>query len=81
MVHENCGVVGFFSLDHHNVVPYVIDSLRSLQHRGQEAWGFAVPSKSPYKNLGLVNESRNFRNIFRKLKSNADIGHVIYYKL
>ena len=47
MVHENCGVVGFFSLDRQNVVPYVIDSLRSLQHRGQEAWGFAVTSKAP----------------------------------
>ena len=78
MVHENCGVVGFFSLDHHNVVPYVIDSLRSLQHRGQEAWGFAVPSKSPYKNLGLVSASRNFRSIIRKFNSHAAIGHVRY---
>ena len=78
MVHENCGVVGFFSLDRHNVVPYVIDSLRSLQHRGQEAWGFAVPSKSPYKNLGLVSASRNFRSIIRKFNSHAAIGHVRY---
>ena len=53
MVHENCGVVGFFSLDRHNVVPYVIDSLRSLQHRGQEAWGLAVPSKSTLQKFGL----------------------------
>ena len=78
MVHENCGVIGFFSLDHHNVIPYVIDSLRSLQHRGQEAWGFAVPSKSPYKNLGLVSASRNFRSIIRKFNSHAAIGHVRY---
>src|SRR5438093_4321632 len=78
MVHENCGVVGFFSLDGHNVIPYVLDSLRALQHRGQESWGFAVPSKSPYKTLGLVSASRNFRYIIRKLNSHAAIGHVRY---
>ena len=78
MVHENCGVVGFFSLDGHNVIPYVLDSLRALQHRGQESWGFAVPSKSPYKSLGLVSASRNFRNIIRKFNSHAAIGHVRY---
>jgi amidophosphoribosyltransferase len=78
MVHENCGVVGFFSLDGHNVIPYVLDSLRALQHRGQESWGVAVPSKSPYKSLGLVSASRNFRYLIRKFKSNAAIGHVRY---
>lgn len=78
MVRENCGVVGFFSLDGHNVIPYVLDSLRALQHRGQESWGFAVPSKSPYKCLGLVSASRNFRYVIRKFNSNAAIGHVRY---
>jgi amidophosphoribosyltransferase len=78
LIHENCGVVGFFSLDSHNVIPYVIDSLRALQHRGQESWGFAVPSKSPYKSLGLVSASRNFRNIIKKFNSHAAIGHVRY---
>ena len=28
LVHENCGVIGIFSLDGHNVIPFVIDSLR-----------------------------------------------------
>ena len=78
MVHENCGVVGFFSLGDHNVIPYVIDSLRALQHRGQEAWGFAVPTKSPYKSLGLVSSSRNFKSIMRKFNSHGAIGHVRY---
>ncbi|MDP9490504.1 MAG: amidophosphoribosyltransferase [Thermoproteota archaeon] len=78
MVHENCGVIGFFSLNGHNVIPYVIDSLRALQHRGQEAWGFAVPSKPPYKRLGLVSTSRNFKSIVRKYSSHAAIGHVRY---
>ena len=45
MVKENCGVVGIFSLDGINVIPMLIDSLRALQHRGQEAWGIAVPNK------------------------------------
>ncbi|HEY6950480.1 MAG TPA: amidophosphoribosyltransferase, partial [Nitrososphaeraceae archaeon] len=78
MVHENCGVVGFYSLDGHNVIPYVIDSLRALQHRGQESWGFAIPSKPPYKSLGLVSATRSFRNIIRKFSSHAAIGHVRY---
>ena len=47
MVKENCGVVGIFSLDKINVIPMLIDSLRALQHRGQEAWGIAVPNKTP----------------------------------
>ena len=49
MVHENCGVVAAFSLNDKNVIPFVIDSLRALQHRGQEAWGVAVPGKPPFK--------------------------------
>ena len=47
MVKENCGVVGIFSLDGANVIPMVIDSLRALQHRGQEAWGIAIQKKQP----------------------------------
>ena len=79
MVHENCGVVGFFSLDRHNVVPYVIDSL-VLYSTGDKRHGVSpvAPSKSPYKNLGLVSASRNLRNIIRKFNSHAAIGHVRY---
>jgi amidophosphoribosyltransferase len=82
MVHENCGVVGVFSLGGHNVIPYIIDSLRSLQHRGQESWGFAVPSKPPFKSLGLVASSaRLFKGIVKKYNSCAAIGHVRYSTL
>ena len=35
----------------------VFDALRALQHRGQEAWGFAVPNKPPFKKVGLVSHS------------------------
>ena len=57
MVHENCGVVGIFSQSGYNVIPYLIDCLRLLQHRGQESWGLAVPNKDPLKKIGLVSKS------------------------
>ncbi|MGE0243379.1 MAG: amidophosphoribosyltransferase [Nitrososphaeraceae archaeon] len=79
MVRENCGVVGVFSLDGKNVIPILIDSLRALQHRGQESWGIAVPNKQPFKQLGLVSSYANhFKTIVKKFKSNAAIGHVRY---
>jgi amidophosphoribosyltransferase len=79
MVHENCGVVGIFSRSGNNVVPFVIDMLRALQHRGQEAWGLAVPNKQPFKKLGLVSQAAGeFQNIVRKYRSPAAIGHVRY---
>ena len=56
MVKENCGVVGIFSNENVNVIPMIIDSLRALQHRGQEAWGLAIPNKAPLKKIGLVSK-------------------------
>jgi len=82
LVHENCGVVGVFSLDGHNVIPFVIDSLRALQHRGQEAWGIAVPGKIPFRRLGLISASAHeFQAVVKKYKSSAAIGHVRYSTL
>lgn len=82
MVHENCGVVGIFSLGGQNVIPFVIDSLRALQHRGQEAWGLAVPGKKPFRQLGLVSSSAaEFQKIIKTYKSRAAIGHVRYSTL
>jgi amidophosphoribosyltransferase len=82
LVHENCGVVGIFSLDGHNVIPFVIDSLRALQHRGQEAWGIAVPGKTPFRRLGLISASAHeFLGVVKKYKSSAAIGHVRYSTL
>jgi amidophosphoribosyltransferase len=79
MVKENCGVVGIFSLDGANVIPMIIDSLRALQHRGQEAWGVAVPKKQPYKQLGLVSSTvSEFDKVTREYASPAAIGHVRY---
>ena len=79
MVKENCGVVGIFSLDGTNVIPMVIDSLRALQHRGQEAWGLAVPKKNPLKKLGLVSAAASeFKRISEEYSSPSAIGHVRY---
>ena len=79
MVKENCGVVGVFSLDGSNVIPMVIDSLRALQHRGQEAWGLAIPKKDPLKKLGLVSASASeFKKISEEYSSPSAIGHVRY---
>lgn len=79
MVKENCGVVGIFSLSGTNVVPMAIDALRALQHRGQEAWGIAIPNKTPLKKLGLVSASSSeFKKIAEEYSSPAVIGHVRY---
>jgi len=79
LVKENCGVVGIFSLSGTNVVPMVIDALRALQHRGQEAWGLAIPNKPPLKKLGLVSSSSSeFKKIAEEYASPAVIGHVRY---
>ena len=79
MVKENCGVVGIFSMDGINVIPMLIDSLRALQHRGQEAWGIAIPNKHPLKKMGLVSASSSeFKKISNEYSSFAAIGHVRY---
>ena len=82
LVRENCGVVGIFSLDAHNVIPFAIDTLRALQHRGQEAWGIAVPGKPPFRRLGLVSSAASdFQQVIKKYKSYTAIGHVRYSTL
>jgi amidophosphoribosyltransferase len=82
LVHENCGVIGIFSLDERNVIPFAIDSLRALQHRGQEAWGVAVPNKPPFRRLGLVSSAASdFQRVIKKYKSSSAIGHVRYSTL
>ena len=79
MVKENCGVVGIFSNGDTNVIPMVLDALRALQHRGQEAWGLAVPNKAPLKRIGLVSaSSHEFKKITEEYASHAAIGHVRY---
>ena len=76
---ENCGVVGIYGAEGTNAVPMAIDALRALQHRGQEAWGLAVPGKEPARRTGLVSDSaREFRRLAAEYRSRSAIGHVRY---
>jgi len=78
-VKENCGVIGIFSLEGVNVIPMAIDALRALQHRGQEAWGIAIPNRAPLKRIGLVSDSsHDFKRIAEEYASPCVIGHVRY---
>ena len=78
-VRENCGVVGIFSNGGINVVPLAIDALRAVQHRGQEAWGIAVPDRKPLRRMGLVSaSSSDFHDIAAEYESECAIGHVRY---
>lgn len=78
-VKENCGVVGIYSLSGTNVIPMAIDALRALQHRGQEAWGLAIPNREPLKRIGLVtSSSSDFKKIAEEYASPCVIGHVRY---
>ncbi len=57
----------------------VFDALRALQHRGQEAWGLAIPNKEPLRRLGLVTASSSeFDKIAKEYESPCVIGHVRY---
>ena len=76
---ENCGVVGIYSLSGANAVPMAIDALRALQHRGQEAWGVAVPGRDPVRRVGLVTASSGeLGEIAEEYASPCAIGHVRY---
>ena len=76
---ENCGVVGIYSMSGTNVIPMAVDALRALQHRGQEAWGLAVPGRAPLKRTGLVTASSSeFKRITEEYASPCAIGHVRY---
>ena len=72
-------MVGAYSASGGNVVPMVIDALRALQHRGQEAWGVAVPGRAPLRKTGLVSSaSSELKKIASRYCSPCAIGHVRY---
>ncbi|RLI03878.1 amidophosphoribosyltransferase [Candidatus Bathyarchaeota archaeon] len=78
-MHEHCGVVGIFSFEEHNVVPMLLLALEALQHRGQEAWGIAVPGAPPFKRAGIVSQfvEKEPKRI-AELNGKVGIGHVRY---
>ncbi|MEM2960495.1 MAG: amidophosphoribosyltransferase [Candidatus Bathyarchaeia archaeon] len=78
-VKEHCGVLGLYSYESTDISNMLINGLQSEQHRGQEAWGIAIPNKV-YKRLGLVTDGyiadRDF--IQNNFTGNCGIGHVRY---
>lgn len=76
---EKCGVVGIHSQKDVNAVPMIMTCLKSLQHRGQESWGIAVPNFRPFRRRGIVSlqDQESIQEI-RKLTGNTGVGHVRY---
>lgn len=81
---EECGVIGVYDFEGHNVASDIYYGLFALQHRGQESCGIAVSdTKSQqrkvdsHKDMGLVNEVFNPENL-GQLKGDIGVGHVRY---
>jgi amidophosphoribosyltransferase len=83
-LHEECGVFGIYDFDGNDVASTIYYGLFALQHRGQESAGIAVSDTegpvgkvSTQKNMGLVNEIFNEKNL-SALHGNIGVGHVRY---
>jgi amidophosphoribosyltransferase len=78
ILHEHCGVIGVFSFLEFNVVSKILNGLEALQHRGQEAWGIAIPNSS-FKRSGIVSQSvEQESDAIADLHGSVGIGHVRY---
>ncbi len=76
---EECGVVAIFSKKGEDVAPYLYKALMALQHRGQDAAGFATYDGKKIivkKGIGLVSEA--FRTQDLKTRGSVGIGHTRY---
>ena len=78
-LHEECGVVGFFGVDH--AATHAFMALQSLQHRGQQGCGIA--SVGPDRSLALHKDAGLVKDVFKKediaaLPGSSCIGHVRY---
>ncbi|KLO24987.1 amidophosphoribosyltransferase [Marinitoga sp. 1155] len=80
MLMEECGIFGVFLENKSNTIPYIVEGLISLQHRGQESAGIAYEKNNEikvYKKMGMVADI--FSNgIVKKINSHIAIGHVRY---
>lgn len=80
-IKEECGVFGIYSKDTMDVASQTYFALYALQHRGQESCGIVVNDKgilSYHKDLGLVPDVFNERNLRKLGMGNIAIGHVRY---
>ncbi len=75
---EKCGLVGAYSAAEMDVVPAVLQGLESLQHRGQESWGIAVPGHPAFLRMGLVTNWQLNEAELAPYRGRGGIGHVRY---
>ncbi len=76
---EECGVVGVYSKAGKSVTPVIYKALYALQHRGQDAAGFAVYSGERLverKGLGLVGSV--FKKEDLEIEATIGVGHTRY---
>lgn len=78
-LHEECGVVGFFAVEH--AATHAFLALQALQHRGQQGCGIAALNDqgviSLHKGIGLVKDVFKQEEI-ADLPGSSCIGHVRY---
>jgi amidophosphoribosyltransferase len=76
--HEECGIVAIFSKKGADVAPLLYRALVALQHRGQDAAGFAVYNGKieVRKGVGLVDQV--FKPEDLEVKGSLGIGHTRY---
>ncbi|MFH1785453.1 MAG: amidophosphoribosyltransferase [Candidatus Micrarchaeota archaeon] len=76
---EECGIVGIYSKSRADVAPYLYRALIALQHRGQDAAGFAVFDGKKielHRGVGVVDQIFKPENL--KAKGHIGIGHTRY---
>ncbi len=77
--HEECGIVGIYSKKGVDVAPYLHRALVALQHRGQDAAGFAVlggKGIEARRGIGLVDAVIKPQDLH--VKGRMGIGHTRY---
>lgn len=80
MLMEECGVYGVYFKNCENAIPYIVEGLIALQHRGQESAGVAYVLNNEinvYKRMGMVSDVFN-NEIMKKINTSIAIGHVRY---
>ncbi len=80
-VNDECGVFGIYNNDDLDLVSLTHDGLYGLQHRGQESAGITViEDGEPYtvKDLGIVSNIFNEKNLGKLPKGKMSVGHVRY---
>lgn len=79
--HEECGVFAIYNKDGRSIAHETYMALYALQHRGQESCGIAINDSGVikvHKDLGLVPDVFNEKNLDELGSGDIAIGHVRY---